>query len=241
MTWLWILLGILGFFVLLFLLPISIRIGYDGEVTLAAGLPGLYFPILPKKPKKVNPNDFTLKKYRKLLAKDRLAKERKKQKELEKSRKKKADSQIKKQEKSKKLPPEEPSEEPSVIRLLLPSVGGVLDTFAGKLRIKVLRMNITVGGSDAAQTGMMYGVISQGVAYLMELITQKTKFRRARHTYISVVPDFLLAKTTADITIIFRLRMVDLFSTGIAFLIRFLKQKASQTPKGVQTKVKNEV
>jgi len=238
MTWQWIPLGILIFLVVLFALPISIRIGYSSEVSLAAGAFGIYFPILPKKKKKVNLNRFSLKKYRKLLENERAAREKKKQKSLEKARKKKSESQAKKIEKGKKLPPAEPKDEPSVISLIMPVIGGVLDTFAGKLRIKVLHLQITVGGSDAAQIGMMYGIISQGVAYLLELLSHKTKFRRSHKAVVNVVPDFLLSKTKADIRIIFRLRIWDLVTTGIHFLIRFLKEKASRTPDNIKMKPK---
>lgn len=61
MEWIWILAVVLGIPVLLFLLPVSLKIGFDGEVTLGAGLPGLYFPILPKKPRKYNLKNYTSK------------------------------------------------------------------------------------------------------------------------------------------------------------------------------------
>ncbi|MBE6561067.1 MAG: hypothetical protein E7662_08065 [Ruminococcaceae bacterium] len=241
MTWQWIPLGILLFFVILFLLPISIRIAYLNEVALWVGLPGLYLPILPKKKKKINLRRFSAEKYRKLREKDRIAREAKKQKDLEKKRKKKAASALKKQEKAKKLPPEEPTDEPSVISLIMPVVGSVLNTFAGRLRVKVVRMDITVGGSDAAQIGMMYGIISQGAAYLMELIAQKTKFSRAYKTMIQVNADFLLAKTRADVQFIFRLRLWDLVVTAVKFLIGFIKEKTKQTPENTTASTKTPV
>ena len=115
--------------------------------------------------------------------------------------------------------------------LILRIVGGVLDTFFGKLRVKIARVNIVVGGPDAAKTALTYGIVSQGVAYLMEQIATKTKMTRARNTYVSVVPDFLASKTTADLLIIFRLRLIDLLSTGIVFFIRFMKEKTASSPK----------
>ena len=122
-------------------------------------------------------------------------------------------------------------DEPSAIRIVLRIVSGVLDTFFGKLRVKIARVNIVVGGPDAAKTALTYGIVSQGVAYLMELISYKTKMTRARNTYVSVVPDFLAKTTTADLLIIFRLRLIDLLSTGIVFFIRFMKEKTASAPK----------
>ena len=241
MTWQWIPLGILLFIVILFALPISIRIAYKDEVRLWVGLPGLYFPILPKKKKKIRLRRFTAKNYRKLREKDRLAKEAEKQRKLEKARKKKASSALKKQEKGKKLPPEEKTDEPSVVSLILPLVGSVLDKFAGRIRVKVIRVDITVGGSDAAQIGILYGAVSQGVAYLMELIAQKTRFSRAHRSMVRVNADFLLAKTKADMHLIFRLSLWDLLVTGIHFLLGFIREKtkaASAAPASAHTPTK---
>ncbi len=240
MGWLWIIAAVLGFFALLFLLPISLRIGFNGEVTLDAGLPGIYFPILPKKPRKYNPKDYSLRKYRKLLEKDRQTEARKKQKALEKAQKKKDSAQSKQLQQGKKLPPEQPSDEPSVVRLILPLVGGILDTFAGKIRVKLLHLDIRVGGSDATQIALTYGAISQGVAFLLTLIAQKTRYVQPRRTQVSVTPDFLLAKTQADVRIIFRLSIADLLSTGIIFLVRFLRRKAEYSSTVSPNPVKKE-
>lgn len=240
MEWIWILAVVLGIPVLLFLLPVSLKIGFDGEVTLGAGLPGLYFPILPKKPRKYNLKNYTSKKYRRLLERDRLALEKKKRKKLEKAEKKEADGRHKKEERAKKLPPEHPAEEPSVVQLILPLVGGILDTFAGKIRVRLIRLDIRVGGTDAAQIALMHGLISQGVAYLIALISQKTRYSSPGNARISVTADFLLAKTQADIQIIFRLRLADILSTAIVFLIRFLKRKANFSA-GTSNPVKKEV
>ena len=226
---LWIVLGILLFLCALILIPVSIKIGYKEEVTLSVGVPGIYFPILPKKEKKAKP--LSKKKYEKLLLKDAERAEKKRLADQKKAQKKKDTDKAKQAEKEQKAKDTEMADEPSTISLVLRIVGGVLDTFFGKLRVKIARVNIVVGGPDAAKTALTYGIVSQGVAYLMELIATKTKMTRAKNTYVSVVPDFLAQKTTADLLIIFRLRLIDLLSTGIVFFIRFMKEKTASAPK----------
>ena len=226
---LWIVLGILLFLCALILIPVSIKIGYKEDVTLSVGVPGIYFPILPKKEKKAKP--LSKKKYEKLLLKDAEQAEKKRLADQKKAQKKKDASKAKQAEKEQKAKDAEMADEPSTMSLILRIVGGVLDTFFGKLRVKIARVNIVVGGPDAAKTALTYGIVSQGVAYLMELIATKTKMTRARNTYVSVVPDFLASKTTADLLIIFRLRLIDLLSTGIVFFIRFMKEKTASSPK----------
>ena len=226
---LWIVLGILLFLCALILIPVSIKIGYKENVTLSVGVPGIYFPILPKKEKKAKP--LSKKKYEKLLLKDAEQAEKKRLANQKKAQKKKDAAKAKQAEKKQKAKDAEMADEPSTMSLILRIVGGVLDTFFGKLRVKIARVNIVVGGPDAAKTALTYGIVSQGVAYLMELIATKTKMTRARNTYVSVVPDFLASKTTADLLIIFRLRLIDLLSTGIVFFIRFMKEKTASSPK----------
>lgn len=226
---LWIVLGILLFLCALILIPVSIKIGYKEEVTLSVGVPGIYFPILPKKEKKAKP--LSKKKYEKLLLKDAERAEKKRLADQKKAQKKKDTDKAKQAEKEQKANDAEMADEPSTISLVLRIVGDVLDTFFGKLRVKIARVNIVVGGPDAAKTALTYGIVSQGVAYLMELIATKTKMTRAKNTYVSVVPDFLAQKTTADLLIIFRLRLIDLLSTGIVFFIRFMKEKTASSPK----------
>ena len=226
---LWIVLGILLFLCALILIPVSIKIGYKEDVTLSVGVPGIYFPILPKKEKKAKP--LSKKKYEKLLLKDAEQAEKKRLADQKKAQKKKDAAKAKQAEKEQKAKDAEMADEPSTMSLILRIVGGVLDTFFGKLRVKIARVNIVVGGPDAAKTALTYGIVSQGVAYLMELIATKTKMTRARNTCVSVVPDFLASKTTADLLIIFRLRLIDLLSTGIVFFIRFMKEKTASSPK----------
>ena len=50
---LWVLLGILLFLLALILIPVSIKIAYTDKVSVAVGVPGIYYSIFPKKEKKL--------------------------------------------------------------------------------------------------------------------------------------------------------------------------------------------
>ena len=116
-------------------------------------------------------------------------------------------------------------DEPSMISLLLSIVGGIVDKFAGMLRVDVARVHITVGGKDASATALTYGIVSQGVAYLMEILMHKTRFYRPKNEYIDVVPDFLAQTTTAEISIIFTVRLWHFVNIAFTFAYRFIKKK----------------
>ena len=226
-----ILLALFLLLLFLFLIPITLRISYDGAVRLSVGALGLYYSIVPKKPKKIRLKNFTAKKLRKRREKERLAALKKQRKKEEKERKKKASAAAAKAEGKKKLPPEPMSDEPSALRILLGMTDRILNTFFGKLRVDVLRMRIIVGGPDASSVGITYGIVSQAVAYLMELIAAKTRFRRVHDEDVAVVSDFLLAKTTAEIDLRFRISLWDLTATGITLGFRFLREKNAARPK----------
>jgi len=230
-----ILLGVLLFLLLLCLIPVYVCIVYDGEVTLGVRALGIRIPILPKKKKKIHLRRFSAARVRRLREQERLERLKKLKKKQEAAKKKKAAAEQKKKEKQKQLPPPEVSDEPGTIRILLRIVGDVLDTFFGRLRVKMLRLRITVGASDAAKTAIMYGIVSQGVACLMELVAQKTRYRRVKCAEVEVVPDYLAQKTTADVDLRFGLSLADLIVTGVKLGVRFLREKYPVRPR-VDTK-----
>jgi len=226
---LWVLAALLLLVVLLFVLPVSLRVDYNDSLRLSVGAIGIFIPIVPKKKKKIRLSSFSLKKHKKRLEKERKKERLKKEKAALKAKNKAEANKAKKKNKDKKLPAAEVDDGPSVLRILLGMVGEILDTFFGKLRVKLTTVRITVGGSDATKTALTYGIVAQSVAYLTELISQKTRRLPSCKDDISVEANFLSEKTTACICIVFQLRLVDLISTGIRIAIRFMKKKSESS------------
>lgn len=227
MTFLWILAAILLLLVFLLTVHVKIVVSYDEDVVLFLRVLGIRIPLLPKSKKKIRPADFTLKRYKKRLQKDAERAAKKQRKKLERKRKKTEKKAAKKSAKKKKLPPTEVTvkDEPTTLTLLLSVIGGVLDRFLGKLRVDLVRFRVTVGGPDAAQIAMTYSIVSQGIAYLCELIAQKTKFRRKKNEEVSVIPDFLAKETTADILVIFTVNLWYFIDIVFILAFRFIKEK----------------
>ncbi len=227
MIFLWILGALLLLLLFLLFVGIKIRVSYKEEVTLSVSVLGIRIPLLPKPKKKINLRQFTRKRNAERLEKERLSAIKKQQRKQEKEKKKKAAKSAKKNEKKKRLPTEQTpvKDEPSMISLLLSLVGGIVDKFAGMLRVDAARIRITVGGPDAAKIALTYGIVSQGVAYLMEILMHKTRFYRPKNEYVSVVPNFLAETTTADISLIFTVRLWHFVNIGCTFLYRFIKEK----------------
>ncbi|MBR3893772.1 MAG: DUF2953 domain-containing protein [Clostridia bacterium] len=86
----------------------------------------------------------------------------------------------------------------STVFLLLKKI---LNLSRGKLALRVRRLRISVGSDDAAKTAILYGVISQSTAYLLEWAEHN--FSKVRCSdEIDIVPDYLSPRCHADIDLI---------------------------------------
>ncbi len=226
MIFLWILGVILLLLVFLLFVGVKIHISYKDDLALFVSVLGIRIPILPKRKKKINHRQFSYKRHRRRLLRESKAAQKKERKRILKENKKKIKSTQKKGEK-KKLPPDDTSseKEPSVTSVLLSVVSDVLEKFFGTLGVEVVRIRITVGGPDATATALAYGAAAQGVAYLLELLANKTAYRRKKAENVSVAADFLSRKTTADVSLVFTLRVWNLLRVAFVFLSKFIKEK----------------
>lgn len=220
---------------------------YDGDVTLKAGFACFRFTLVPNKREKLNDPTLSPRKKRKLLQKLRAAEERslaKKEKKEEKKRQKKEKQAVKAAKKKKKkgaapekaVPPKKKRSLKASLRLVIRLVKLLLDKFGKHLRIKVKRLRLTVATGDAASTALVYGGVSQSVAYLLALLNRFSRLKVKKNS-LSVGADFLSEKTTADIKISLSISLAGLIATlfgaGWAFIRATMfdaKEAPSQTP-----------
>ncbi len=201
----------------LLMLQGSIVIEYKDEVRLGVKVLFVTVPIVPKKQKKINLRKFSYKNYQKLLAKD-----------AAKAEKKAANKAARD---AKKAPAEgtaTKSASPDIMGNLgeiTALVKTVLGCFYSHLRIDVCRLIITVGGKDASSTALTYGLVSQGVAYLMETLANTAHFKRKKNEHVEVNADFLSDKITADVKLIFRVRVVHILHILWKALLGYLPLK----------------
>lgn len=204
----------------------SITLKYDGELTVTANALFVKLRLLPKKEKKVRLRDFSLSKYEKMLEKDRAAAEKKQAKKAEKDEKKK---QKKAEKAAENKPKKTISETVDGIKDYAVLVGDVLKTFFGHLRIDVCRAVVTVGGKDASSAAVTYGIVSQSVAYLMELLASVTHFKRKYNEKIDVRADFLSDKISADLEVRFRVRVIHILHVALRGGVGFIKIRSKNS------------
>lgn len=212
---------ILLFFWLVGMLRANLILIYDGQLVLSLRVLFLNIRLVPGKKKIPDPERYTPEKYRKMLAK-KAAKEQRKQAKAQKKLEKKKQTEAEKKASvpQKKPAPKKPKKSVAdildLVWQILEMVKGLVRSFGKHFRIEAVRMKITVAGEDAAKTAIMYGMVCQGVAYLIEILSTITNFKAKHRENISVEADFLSEKSTADIHLIFRLRVWHLFAMVFA-------------------------
>lgn len=227
----WIVIGcILLFFWLVGMLRANLILIYDGQLVLSLRILFINIRLVPGKKKVPNPEKYSPKRYRKMLAK-KAAKERKKQEKSRKKLEKKKQTEASKKALApeKKSAPKKPKKSVAdildLVGQILEMVKGLVRSFGKHFRIEAVRLKITVAGEDAAKTAMLYGMVSQGVAYLIEILSTITNFKAKHRENISVEADFLSEKSTADVHLIFRLRVWHIFAMIFAALGGFIRKR----------------
>ncbi len=214
MTALYIILGILAFFVLLFSIPIHIVLRADTDVQVYARVLFFKYALFPMKKRK------------------------KKKKPVEKQKK---DTPPKK--KAKKPDAPKPKKKMrdiiSLVKLILKLVGAVLRKFPKHFGVRVLQYEISVATGDAAKTAIVYGVVTGLSANLFELLRKGTRFRIKRGAPVNVYTNFLGEKTEARIALDISLTLWGILSMLIAAGLAFVKAKVSQTPEQKEEETKS--
>lgn len=95
------------------------------------------------------------------------------------------------------------------------------------LTLRTARVRIAVATGDAASTAVLYGVVSQSVAYLLLLLDRVARVKPGKND-VAVVADFTGEKTTADVKLIFSMRVLGALKTALSLAIAFLRERRRQ-------------
>ena len=101
----------------------------------------------------------------------------------------------------------------------------LLERTLGHLSIRAARIRIRVATGDAASTAVLFGAVNGGVVLLLELLDRFAKLKTKATDEIEVVPDYLAEKTSADIRLLFSLRVWQIVHILWKTLISNKKQK----------------
>jgi len=235
---LYILLGIVLFFALLFSMKIKVYVRLTDELRLRAGFGPVLLTLVPKKKKAVRASDFTWKKHQKRLKKDAEARRKKAEKASAKAAakaekdKKKAEAARLAEAAQKAAEDTDADHDSNKLETILSLVSFALEEiprFVSYFETDFRMLSVTVCGKDAADTAVKTGQISAIASLLLELLRNKTRLHIARGALIDVQPDFTGEKTRFEVDFRFRLRLFSVIRVGWHTLLWFVKQKIAES------------
>ncbi len=246
-TALYIILGILAFFVFLFAVRVRVTIDMAGDdMSLVVMVCGVKIKILPKKPKKYKISNYTLKKIAKRDKKKALKEEKKAKAKAEKKAKKAAEKKRKKEEAAKLTKAEKKAIKakkkasmpplPALLSLLLKTLGVFFPGIFSKFHFHIARIRLSIGGADAAQIALMYYAVSRAFNPILSFIEKNANLHGRKNADIDISPDFLSEDIKIDVKVGFSTSLGGilgaLLKTAFSFLFGFLKIKPSAPADG---------
>lgn len=206
---------------LLFIANVWIRISvsYDEKLSVKLKILFLSFTVFPKKKKKIDPKKFSLKKFKKRRIKEEKA-YLKKQKASKESKKTSKEDEAKKSTSKKKGVKESASYIMSFIRDV---VFKIIKKTAKYLRVDISEFRIVVGGDDAAEIAIEYGVVSQIAGYIIGLIDGLKHTRYTKDAVVEISCDFTAPSSNVSADLSFRLRVWHLVAIAASGIRGYLK------------------
>lgn len=189
---------------LLLCLRYNIIISYSKDFTLKVGIMFFSIPIYPFPSKKLNPNEYSVKR---LKAKEK-KNEKKKQKQKKKVEKKPAE------QKPQPTTKEVIDQVMVYLRIIKTIIRYSVPPFGSHLTVTISKLNISIGGKDPSESAIAYGLISQGLSYIIGWLDHYTNVVVKKNS-IKVYPDFFSEEFTSDIKIVISLRTWHFFSIAV--------------------------
>jgi len=111
----------------------------------------------------------------------------------------------KKRSRSQELQPQRNYSITDIIRIVKNILNEFFKNHARYLSVRAVKLNISVATSDAATTAILYGIVSQGTAYVLELLNNINNLKPIKKSAVNIYPDYTAEQSSADIKFIFSL------------------------------------
>lgn len=221
-----VLLAILLFLLLLATLRVRFILLCREAVVLKLRILFFSITLFPKKSKPIDPRDYTTskisKRQRRLVRKAK----KKERRALEKAAKRK--------KKSSTANGGAASETPALrekIVLVRALVAALFRKTSKHLHLRTARLHIRVATGDAATTAILYGAVSASLSYLLAVLDRTVNLRTKPHD-ISVFADYLSERSSADVKLVFSMRVTGALSLLFSLMLTFVKEKRAAHRKG---------
>ncbi len=222
MVYLYILIGILIFFILILFVPVSLGLTVNEQTGLYVKIGFIKIGILPKKKKKLNIKKYTPKALQKKQEALKRKEEKKRLKKAKKKQKKKVSTTNKNKSRIAKIF-SSPSEMPDFLSDAADLIVLLTSKFSRRLKVRILSCNIRIGSDNAAKTALLYGGICSGINALSAFLSQFTRYDEKDIENVNVYPDFLYEKLECEIHIRISLRPGQIFTFLFSALPEILR------------------
>ena len=214
-----VLLAILLFLLLLLTLRVRFVLVCREAVVLKLGILCFCVTLFPKRSRRHDPKKFTPAKIRK-----RKKRATRKAEKKAKRAAKKAAKQAKKRNTAKGAHGGEKLTLHEKIVLVRALTAALIRKTSKHLHLTAARLHIRVATGDAATTAILYGAVSASLAYLLAALDRTVDLNAKPHD-VSVFADYLREKSSADIKLVFSMRVTGALLLLFSFMIAFVKQK----------------
>lgn len=207
MTALYIILGIIAFFVLLLSVKVAVTVHYEDDVAVSVKWLFLKFDILPKHEKEDKP-----KKEKKKKTKEEKPKEE--SEVIPEPKKKKKDNMFVRFYRNRGVE--------GVVQLLkdaAKAVGGMFGRIGRAFLFEELIISLTVGAGDSAETAIKYGKVCSAAFPAMGFVVSKMRVKKYN---IEINPDFIYGKSEARLHTQISVRPIKLINAVIIVAFELL-------------------
>ena len=111
-----------------------------------------------------------------------------------------------------------------MIKSVAEMIGTLVKKLRRRVRIKLIKLFVTVGTDEAAKTAILYGTICNACDELLEIMRRTTKFH-ARDGAVSVTADFTKGSTDVDVEFDLSLTVIGAISVLLPTLNKYLENK----------------
>ena len=210
-----IILCILLAIVLLMLMRVRLAISFkDGHIRVLLKILFLRFDLFSDKKTRIKKSDFKIKRFRR--RRDKVLREYRDKKPPKNT----ARSEVKKKQTS-------PIQLIDTLKLMLTDA---VNLFEKHHRIEKFYVEITVGGNDAAQVAILYGLTVQALQYFVTFAEYTSNLDKTKRKKADVKADFKDGKWDARVDIEGSVRVIHLIKIGLAAMIGYFRHKEKIKP-----------
>ena len=115
-------------------------------------------------------------------------------------------------------------------------LNSVLNSFLKHSKIKVSEINIVVATEDPSKTAIMYGLIFQAAAYLLQILDNFTTLKKSYRGTFNVIPDFTKDTSSIKLDIQLEHRLLRILGLVFSALIYIMKNPRSSHGRRTENK-----